>query len=390
MARNLIYSHTIADFRGIIASPGAILLDGHEIIAAGSPQEIGSIPDANIQRIEGLVIPPFANIHTHLDLSGVGIKPPAQSFVTWVEETVTPIRTESSVQEVQTATKLGIDLALAGGTAMVGDIASTEDVADQVEKSILGGVSFVEVFGLGDRQALAIEKINVLSNRFGISPHAPYSCGLDVYRAAFESGRPVATHLAEMQEELEATKNGSGDLVEFATRLGVRNDTATSWNKHPIDGLMEILGERSMIAVHVNYMEDRHVELLANSQVTVAYCPRASAYFGHTNHRYREMLASGIAVALGTDSLICLDTPDRISLLDELRYLFKEGCTDPSTLLTMATVNGARALGEDTTLLTLEVGRIAGLLAIESASENAFESAMVSTTPPRWIVPLTP
>jgi cytosine/adenosine deaminase-related metal-dependent hydrolase len=56
----------------------------------------------------------------------------------------------------------------------------------------------------------------------------------------------------------------------------------------------------------------------------------------------------------------------------------------------MATVNGARALGEDTTLLTLEVGRIAGLLAIDSASEYAFESAMVSTTPPRWIVHLTP
>ena len=211
-----------------------------------------------------------------------------------------------------------------------------------------------------------------------------------MYRAAFESGKPVATHLAEMQEELEATTNGSGDLVEFATRLGVRNDTATCWNKHPIDGLMEILGERSMIAVHVNYMEDRHVELLANSQVTVAYCPRASAYFGHTNHRYQKMLASGIAVALGTDSLICLDTPDCISLLDELRYLFKEGCTDPSTLLTMATVNGARALGEDPALLTLEKGKIAGLLAIDTASENAFESAMVSSVPPKWIVPLTP
>ena len=57
MARNLIYSHTIADFRGIIASPGAILLEGHEIIDAGTPQEIGSISDVNIKYIEGLVIP---------------------------------------------------------------------------------------------------------------------------------------------------------------------------------------------------------------------------------------------------------------------------------------------------------------------------------------------
>ena len=51
--------------------------------------------------------------------------------------------------------------------------------------------------------------------------------------------------------------------------------------------------------------------MLAASNITVAYCPRASHYFGHTNHRWKEMLDAGINVALGTDSLLCLDTPDQ-------------------------------------------------------------------------------
>jgi cytosine/adenosine deaminase-related metal-dependent hydrolase len=252
MARKLIHCDTIADFRGVLASPGAILLDEHEIIEAGTPQQIGPISEAKVQRVDGLVIPPFANIHTHLDLSGVGIKPPSTSFVSWVEETVSPIRKESASEEVRRATSLGIDLALVGGTAMIGDFASTEEVARQVDASSLGGRSFVEMFGLGERQSAAIDSINSLSSQFGISPHAPYSCGLELYRAAFESTKPVATHLAEMQEEIEATMQGTGELVEFAVRLGVRDKTVKCWNKHPVDGVLEILGEGTMIAVHVN------------------------------------------------------------------------------------------------------------------------------------------
>ena len=387
MTRNLIYSDTIADFRGILASPGAILLEGNEVIASGTPQEIGATNDVPL-KVDGLVIPPFANVHTHLDLSGVGPKPAEDSFVSWVETIVTPIRKTSSLEDVFTATNRGIDLSILGGSAMIGDIASTIDVANQVHQSVLRGISFVEVFGMGERQELAIEAMNAIPVSHGISPHAPYSCGVDVYRAAIASGKPLATHLAETLEELESAMHGVGEFVTLAKKIGVWNEQVEQWADHPVDVLLKILGEQSMIAVHMNYIEDTHLALLANTNVTVAYCPRASAYFGHTNHRFQEMLAHGISVALGTDSLICLNTPDRISVLDEMRFLYKEGCKEPSTLLTMATVNGAKALGEDPSLLTLEKGPIAGLLAIETRDGCAFEAAMSASTPPKWITPL--
>jgi cytosine/adenosine deaminase-related metal-dependent hydrolase len=387
MTRKLIYCDAIADFRGIIASPGALLLDGHLIVAAGTPSEIG-VTELPHERVHGFVIPPFANVHSHLDLSGVGNCLPEESFVSWFENTISPIRKKSSQEEIHAATAKGIELAIAGGTAMVGDIANTVSVAKQVRESVLRGVSFVEVFGVGNYEQLAIAAIDAIPTEFGISPHAPYSCGLEVFQKVFQSGRPAATHLAEMPEEFDAVMRREGPLVALSKKIGAWNEEVKHWDNHPIDSIVEQLEQRKLIAAHLNYIEDRHLEQLANSNLTVAYCPRASAYFGHENHRYQEMLAHGVSVALGTDSLICLDTPDRISVLDEMRFLYQQGGTDFSALMNMATVQGAKALGEDPSLLTLEKGRVAGLLLLGSEAKTTSDQIMQSSDPPAWILPL--
>jgi cytosine/adenosine deaminase-related metal-dependent hydrolase len=75
---------------------------------------------------------------------------------------------------------------------------------------------------------------------------------------------------------------------------------------------------RPVLLAHVNYADDADLELLAGSSASVVYCPRTHAFFGHAPHRYREMLARGINVCLGTDSLASNDT---LSILDEMRFL---------------------------------------------------------------------
>ena len=388
MTRLLIHSNAIADYRGVIAAPGAILLEGNEIIAAGTPQEVGDCQEVDQVNVEGLVLPAMANVHTHLDLSGVGPKPPVSQFATWVEDTVMPIRRVSDLEAVRCATAKGIGLAIDGGTAMVGDIAGTLETATQVSDSQLLGVAFLELFGLGNHQADAAASIRELPSGIGVQPHAPYSCGTELYLAAITSGRPLATHLAETHDEFEATTQGTGTLVDLAKRLGAWDESVQLWDGHPVDVLLAMLGDTPMVAAHLNYIEERHLALLAESQVTVAYCPRSSTYFGHENHRVQEMLASGVSVALGTDSLICLDTPDRISVLDEMRVLYRSGGFDSASLIAMATINGAEALGEDQSTLTLETGSVAGLIAIETTRENPFSSAMNTCNSPTWIVPL--
>jgi len=94
---------------------------------------------------------------------------------------------------------------------------------------------------------------------------------------------------------------------------------------------------------------------------SVAYCPRASDYFGHHGHRYRAMIEAGVNVCLGTDSIICHGT---LSILDEMRHLHHRDHTDPATLLAMATTRGMRGLGLEPRDATLAPGASPGLIAI--------------------------
>jgi cytosine/adenosine deaminase-related metal-dependent hydrolase len=81
---------------------------------------------------------------------------------------------------------------------------------------------------------------------------------------------------------------------------------------------------------------------ILNARCSVVYCPRSHAFFGHDRHPVRELLNMGVNVALGTDSLASNDT---LSVLDEMRFLFKSRKDlKGEEILRMATLNGAAAL----------------------------------------------
>lgn len=381
--RNLIHATAIVDHRGVIAFPGALLLEGDCIVQVGTPQELGSIEGVSLTQIDKIITPSFVNAHSHLDLSGAGLAPSGDSFVQWVQEVVLPIRRKTDL--IEHHVQKGISLVTAGGSTIVGDIAGSPVAGELVEESSLRSISFVELFGLGKRQFHAIEQLQSLPTHFGISPHAPYSCGKLVYEACFKSGRKVSTHLSESKEEIQSVREFQGPLVEHAKRVGSWDDTVESWDAHPIDAVLDVAGDTPFVAAHLNYVDDRHLSLLTESNITVAYCPRASQYFGHTNHRWKEMLDRGINVALGTDSLLCLDTPDRISIVDEMRYLYKHEQGDPKQLFKMATYNGAVGLGFEPSLVTLCTGETAGLLAFDSAGGEPLSDIFEATTMPTWL-----
>jgi cytosine/adenosine deaminase-related metal-dependent hydrolase len=296
----------------------------------------------------------------------------------------------------------GVRLSRAGGVAMVGDIAGVRSTVPTIalRETSLAGVSFFEIFGIGRTQAVAIEAMQASAQsiagtrngvRLGIQPHAPYSCGPDVYHAAAALGLPLATHLAETRDELEFVARGKGPLADMLKRIGVWDDSVAGNGLHAVDHVVNLLRGMPFIAAHLNYIDDRHIDALTCSQVSVAYCPRASAYFGHCDHRYRDMLAAGVNVALGTDSMLCLDTPDRISTLDEMRLLHRRDGTDAIDLLRMATINGARALDVRESLVTLAPGESAGLLALNVDSQmanarSALANAFGRDDAPRWVL----
>ena len=383
--RRLIRAAAIVDGQGQNATPGAVLLEGSQILASGDVSSIGPVDDAElIDRPRCVVLPALVNVHCHLDLSHIGPTPLDGDFVSWIEQLRTA-RAQTD-EAIAASVRHGVELALAGGTALVGDIAGVGSLVpiEQLRASKLGGVSFLEVFGIGNRQDAAIETMKRAVHdcpayeggvRLGVQPHAPYSCGRAVFEAAAQLDRPLATHLSETLDELQFVDTATGPLASMLKRFGVWDDSIGGCGCHPIDHIREILGDREIVAAHLNYVDNCHVEKLADWPITVAYCPRASAYFGHpydgyTPHRYRDMLEVGVNVALGTDGLPCLDTPDRISVLDEMRFLYQRDSADPIALLRMATVAGASALGFDESLFTLAPGPTAGLLAVEIDSDD--------------------
>lgn len=371
---------------------------------------------------EHLLIPALVNAHTHLDLTHIGPQPhePGEGFVRWVDM----IRTNRAQtdEEIAKCVRLGVERSLAGGVIAVGDIAGapagrlTESPARALAQSPLMGVSFLEFFGIGKSAAGAIKRVDAFLNdhapvlmdamdgsgvRFGLQPHATNTIDLGVYRwiarAAGAKGIPTSTHLAETPEERSFIADASGPQREMLERLGVWDDSILheiGKGKHPIEHLAPVLGMHPMLVAHVNDATDRGIEILAETETSVAYCPRASSYFGATDHfgahRYREMLDAGVNVCLGTDSIVNLDTPDRMSTLDEMRLLWDQGDRDASRLLAMGTRNGAIALGIDPDRFSMRVGGApAGILAIECAgselTSNPFEGAMRSKSSPTWV-----
>lgn len=398
--RVLIHAAMIADGHSVQHKPGAILLEGDRIVASGRPEQIGRTDDtAEVDLADGVVLPALVNVHCHLDLTHIGPVGQGGSFVEFVD--LVRSRRETVPDRIADSVRLGVELSRAGGVGLVGDIAGiASDVPiSTMREQGMAGVSFIEVFGLGRREPHAIAALTDFMERIaldeggvrlGLQPHAPYSCGREVYAFACRSGLPVSTHLAETPDEIEFIARGTGPIRELLERLGVWDDSIDPCGQHPIDHLADLLCEAPLVAAHVNYADDEHVDLLATwPHLTIAYCPRASAYFGHENHRYRDMREAGINIALGTDSVLCLDTADRISVLDEIRFLFRRDRTDPITLLGMATTAGARGLGFSEEYFTLEPGPTAGLIAVEidlaHASRNPLEAALTNHAAPRWI-----
>ena len=396
-------------------TPASILLEGQAVVAIGSPERIGGVAEARTLDLpEEVISPALINAHAHLDLTGLGPMPCDEGFENWLGR----IRDSRPMdaQDVAQAVRQGVEASIRGGVVAVGDIAGALGfaAATALEASELGGISFIEVFGIGRRSKHGpdgVEQVKKFAHQVfsrpgfavGLQPHAPYSCGMATYEAAAASGLAVSTHLAETPEEAEFTRFGRGPFVDLLRQVGsiAAGDTVEASGSHPIDALLAIEPARTWLLAHLNYpmepdetgqvLGDR-LQRLADREVTVAFCPRASAFLGHPragrqSHRWRDFLDAGIDVALGTDGMPCLDTPDRLSVLDEMRILAaSEGEFDPCKLFRMATTAGARGLGLDPSAVTLEPGPLAGLLAIPGTGDDPIRDLFTRSDAPRWLL----
>jgi cytosine/adenosine deaminase-related metal-dependent hydrolase len=139
------------------------------------------------------------------------------------------------------------------------------------------------------------------------------------------------------------------------------------------------------LLAHVNYCNDAELEILSAGKASVVYCPRTHRYFGHPPHRWREMLAHRINVAIGTDS--CASSPD-LNLVDDLRLLHEIAPEiPPHSLWEMATIRAARAIQAEKNVGSLLVGKAADIVLFPIKTDQPLLEILESNAQPSavWI-----
>jgi cytosine/adenosine deaminase-related metal-dependent hydrolase len=353
---------------------GAVAIDDDGVIAAvGASGDLGP----GEHHAEAVILPGFVDAHTHLEYEAYAGFGDGLRFADWIGLHVER-KQRIDLRDMEAIARLGVLRCLQSGITTVGDCSFSGAAATACADLGLRGTIYLEVFGdtdepVRERFEPMRERIeDVLSNgvRLGISPHAPYTCTIALYRAAAALELPVATHLAESVAETEFLRAGTGAWASFSEMLVPPLGT-TGVRALADAGL---LGP-NVIAAHCVEVDDEEIALLAEHDVAVAHCPRSNGILGCGVAPLAALRAAGIRVCIATDSPASTASFD---MFDEMRAAImgaraRERRPDALTAadaLELATLGGARALGLDEKLGSLVPGKQADLTVLSLADTS--------------------
>lgn len=366
---------------------GALTVDSSGRIAAIGPA-CDAPPGPRNDLGNCAIFPGLINAHAHLDLAGPRDEIKPRSLWDWFESSILPRRLVTS-DDVQRAVATGAAASLACGVTCIADVSRTGEAVPVLAGTPLRARCFVELISGASRppndlasldealhQLTRFERTHQLE--LAVSPHTPYTVSREdaaaTVRQAREANAPIMTHFLETGEErawLTAAERASVAAAVVERFLAMANlptrglpapDSPLAWLRET-GMLCESGGPApTTILAHVNYVDDAVLTAIARAGVSIAYCPRTHDYFGHPPHRWRDMLAAGVNVCIGTDSLA--SNPD-LSILEELRFLRRHAPeVPPKTLMRLATLHGAAAVGWSDAIGELVPGRFADFFAV--------------------------
>ena len=334
---------------------GGVAVEGGRIVAVGPADELeGERRDFP----EAAIVPGLVNAHTHLEYAVYAGFGDGLPFGPWLH---THIERKARIgwDEFVAIARLGAAESLAGGVTTVGDASFSGAAAVATHELGLRALVYLEIFGadasrVEELRARIEELEGEVGERvlLGVSPHAPYSVSAEVYAAAYSLGRPVATHVAESDDETDFMLGGRGPIAAVSE---IDPAGTTSVRHLAAHGLLE----PRVVAAHCVKVDEEEIELLAEQDVAVAHCPRSNALLGCGVAPLRALLDAGLRVGLGTDSPA--STPS-LDMWEEMRaavYAARARAERPDALgaseaLELATLGSARALG-----LADEIGSLA-------------------------------
>lgn len=354
--------------RGAIPD-GAVVLDESGAIAAVGPADelLAAHPEAAVEGDGlGVLLPGFVNAHTHLTETLTPGMGETAVLWEWLAHYVDPVAAVLTREDVRVGTRLKGAEMLLGGVTTVNDMSCHRNLGQSV---VLGAVDGLAEMGLRGVVSFGAEDAyegapaaeaylaehEELAERTAAEPLIGFRAGIgtvlaisdDLFdltvAASAANGWAIHTHLAEVREEItESRIRHRCGTIEYSDRKG--------------------LLDLEVIAGHCIWCTGEDVGLMARKDVAVAHNPVANMILASGRCRVPELRRAGLRVGIGTDGAASNDSQDMLGAIKTAALLQKLAALDAAAIsarevLEMATVEGARALGLEREVGTIDPGK---------------------------------
>lgn len=366
---------TMNEDREVIEN-GVVLIEEDTIIEVGTKEIKEKIKDINnvviIDGKEGILMPGMVNCHTHGSM--IPFRSLADDYKDRLKRYLFPLEQKLVDKElVYKGAKYAISEMLLGGVTTFCDMYYFEDEVAKAAKEMniravlcetvvdFPAPDSKEAFGGLEYSRDFIKKwLNDPLITPGIAPHAPYTNNDESLKEAFKISKefnvPLTMHVAEMDYEYDKYKNEYGlTPIQYLDSLGILDE--------------------NFISAHTILVDDKDIEIIKERKVKVSHNIGANAKGAKGVSPILKMRENNIDIGLGTDGPMSGNTIDiitQMSLVGKIHKLFsKDRTVLPSVeLIEMATIGGARVLGKEKIIGSIEKNKKADLVLFETESVN--------------------
>lgn len=345
----------------------------------------GAVDAGLVKCFTNIITPGFVNAHCHVELSHLkNAIEPNSGLVPFLLQ-IPQLRNKFTETERKDAAEAAFLQMYSNGIEAIGDIANGTDTVTLRAASGLHIHTFVETMGVVSESAASrftwseqvYQQFRFQSNhntkllRQSIVPHAPYSVSPELFKiiSTFEPEALLSVHNQESLAETELFEQGSGAMLNLFTALQIPVEAfAPSGISSVKSWVPYIANGRSVILVHNTFMQDSDIQFLKNNYIKpwLCLCPNANIYIEGTLPPVEKFEQEGMGICLGTDSLA---SNNELSIWSEIQTLHKHFSTIPlETIISWATLNGAKALNMDKVLGSIEKGKKPGLVHIDNSN----------------------
>lgn len=386
----------------VVINPEKIIIEVLDPIL----KPLGKDFHSKIEQYSGIICPGFINAHCHLELSWMkGILPEKQGMAGFIKGLIAARSTYNQERALNAIEKAEQEM-INNGIVAVGDISNNEITFAQKSKVNIKYHTFLEVFDLNPSKAkrvfnaaqelLALYPMlgnqhkenlqhqggqqNGNSDQISIVPHAPYSVSENLFKLIIKHGVQnnslISYHNQESQAESELFISKSGPLYDYFTTLGINLDYIKKTGQNSLHSTLPSFSKTNKTLLVHNTFSNKEDILFAldyfnapgqtaMSNLFFCFCPNTNLYIENQLPDFQLFIDAGAQCTIGTDSLASNHT---LSILDELKTITRNNPQIPlQTLLTWATLNGAKFLGFDKELGSIEKGKRPGLNLINGA-----------------------